>query len=249
MFAVSGADVQAAVAGMGAGGQPAGLSPAITEESQPPSQDSWDDDTPAEQAERWDDDTPAAASEKSQSSVAAPKQPRSAQPAPQGTQPAPQSTQPAPQSTQPAPQGAQPAPQSTEPAPQSTEPAPRSAQPAPQRRPRRISEQPKPKVPSFSPASMVKSSVGSDPGLTSKTTASLSDILLSPVDISQKYEVVEFVSERVEGAVYAEAFESLKTALRRRCLEQGANAVIHLRIEREERGRVVYGTGLLVKRS
>jgi len=72
--------------------------------------------------------------------------------------------------------------------------------------------------------------------------------LLSTADVDRDDTPVDVLSVRVEGATYAAAIDALKRQLRLDCASLGGDAMMRLRLEREEGGRVVYGTGMVVRR-
>ncbi len=140
------------------------------------------------------------------------------------------------------------------------------------RSPRRVSA-PEPRVPSFSADAVVPSSspdsasapaptrraapvaeAGSPRssfvrgGASREASARESAVLLSTADVDRDDTPVDVLSVRVEGATYAAAIDALKRQLCLDCASLGGDAMMRLRLEREEGGRVVYGTGMVVRR-
>ncbi len=135
-----------------------------------------------------------------------------------------------------------------------------------ERSPRQVSA-PEPRVPTFSADAVVPSSSTASArraapvagaasprsssvrgGASPEASARGSAVLLSTADVDRDDTPIDVLSVRVEGATYAVAIDALKRQLCLDCASLGGDALMRLRLEREEGGRVVYGTGMVVRR-
>ena len=173
----------------------------------------------------WDEDTPTDGAERSWASAPEGGAPESAQASDQGRSPR---RVPAPEPRVPTFSADAVVPSST------TAPAPA---PAPTRRAAPVAEAGSPR------SSSVRGGVSRE-----ASAARESAVLLSTADVDRDDTPVDVLSVRVEGATYAAAIDALKRQLRLDCASLGGDALMRLRLEREEGGRVVYGTGMVVCR-
>ncbi len=191
----------------------------------------WDDDTPADAA--WSNNMPAG----------------DANPAPAADQPAPVAARRAASMTGPPMSGPTFSPASVV-KPRNKEPTPRPsdtpAAPSPSGgRALQVTSTP---APTGAPVSEATTTPRAEAGSLPTGGMAPSSLLLCTADLRDDYTVLDVVSARAEGASYRAAVEALKGELRRGCERLGGDAVIQLRLEREDAGRVVYGTGTVVRR-
>jgi hypothetical protein len=245
MFAADSAEVSAALNQLQQHDELAGgLEPAATDASG--MAQSWDDDTPADAS--WQDDSPAASPQPVSSPSASPRSAaRSSSPASINGP-----TFSAAAVVKSRAEGAPSSSPDSSPAvasPSAARPSPSpAAEASPGRRQPRVTATPPPTGAAALTEKPAPAASSAARGSRPQVTPRANEVLLCTAELRGDYTPLDVLSARAEGADYGAAVERLKEELRRGCRELGGDAVLHLRIEREDAGRVVYGTGTVVRR-